>query len=110
MESYRATLEKLKNDVNQFIEKQLAQLDSINQKAAAIPSKDEELINRLKNLQYEGLTGKEMDRLWTTTADDPEKIQGQEETADFIKIKEDEVKGISEHFQHLNQMDQLNLE
>jgi hypothetical protein len=39
-----------------------------------------------------------MDRLWTTTADDPEKIQGQEETADFIKIKEDEVKGISEHF------------
>lgn len=29
MESYRAVLEKLKNDVNQFIEKELAQLDSI---------------------------------------------------------------------------------
>ena len=87
MESYRAVLEKLKNDVNQFIEKQLAQLDSITYKATVIPSEDQELINKLKNIQYDGLTGKLMDRLWSTCADDPEKIQGQEQTADFIKIK-----------------------
>jgi len=30
MKSYRAVLEKLKNDVNKFIEKELAQLDSIS--------------------------------------------------------------------------------
>jgi len=30
MKSYRAVLEKLKNDVNKFIEKELAQLDLIN--------------------------------------------------------------------------------
>ena len=106
MKSYRAVLEKLKNDVNKFIEKELAQLDSISQKATTIELEDEEVINRLKTLKYDGLTGKVMDRLWSNSGDNPEKIQGQEQTSDFIKIKEDEVKGISEHFQHLNQMDQ----
>ena len=74
MGSYRAVLEKLKNDVNQFIEKQLAQLDSIIQKATIIPSEDQEIINKLKSMKYDGLTGKLMDRLWSTCADDPEKI------------------------------------
>ena len=74
MGSYRAVLEKLKNDVNQFIEKQLAQLDSIIQKATIIPSEDQEIVNKLKSMTYDGLTGKLMDRLWSTCADDPEKI------------------------------------
>jgi hypothetical protein len=36
-----------------------------------------------------------MDALWANCAGDPEKEKAQEETADFIKIKEEEVKGIS---------------
>ncbi len=52
----------------------------------------------MKGSQYEGLTGVQMDQLWRNCAEDPEKVQSQEETAEFIKIKEEEVKGISEHF------------
>ena len=45
-----------------------------------------------------------LDQLWTNSAEDPAKKKTEEETADFIKIKEEEVKGISEHFEHLNKL------
>lgn len=51
-----------------------------------------------------------MDQLWKNCAQDPDKVQAQEETAEFIKIKEEEVKGISEHFQHLNHLDYNNVD
>lgn len=105
MESYKAVLEKLKEDVSQFIEKELAQLDEITKKAEEIPPEDQQLIGKLKNHQYQGLTGVTMDQLWKSCAEDPERIQEQQETAEFIKIKEEEVKGISEHFEHLNKLD-----
>jgi hypothetical protein len=73
MDSYRKVLEKLKEDVSEFIEKELAQLDEIVKKAEEIPEDDSELINKLKNQQYEGLTGSMMDQLWTSCAEDPEK-------------------------------------
>jgi peroxiredoxin family protein len=95
----------LKEDVNLFIEKEMGQLEEISSKAEEIPEDDAEIIMMLKKQEYEGLNGAIMDTLWSNCADDPGKIQAQEETADFIKIKEEEVKGISEHFEHLNQMD-----
>lgn len=98
MTSYREVLEKLKQDVNQFIEKEIVQLDQIEQKTQEIPEEDQQLIMKLKGGQYEGLTGIEMDQLWKSCAEDPEKVQSQEQTAEFIKIKEEEVKGISQHF------------
>jgi hypothetical protein len=98
MASYREVLDKLKQDVNQFIDKELAQLDFIEAKTQEIPEEDKELVEKLKGSQYEGLTGVQMDQLWRNCAEDPEKVQSQEETAEFIKIKEEEVKGISEHF------------
>ena len=52
MDSYRKVLEKLKEDVSEFIEKELAQLDEIVKKAEEIPQDDSELINKLKNQQY----------------------------------------------------------
>lgn len=36
-----------------------------------------------------------MDHLWSQSTDTQQKKEGQEETADFIKIKEDQVKAIS---------------
>lgn len=46
-----------------------------------------------------------MDHLWTSALETPQKKQNQEQTAEFIKVKEDEVKGISQHFYSLNHMD-----
>lgn len=39
-----------------------------------------------------------MDGLWSNCAEDPDKNQAEDQMAEFIKIKEEEVKGISEHF------------
>ena len=43
-----------------------------------------------------------LDALWTNCAEDPDKIGSQQQACEFIKIKEEEVRGISEHFEHLN--------
>jgi hypothetical protein len=44
MASYREVLDKLKQDVNQFIDKELAQLDFIEAKTQEIPEEDKELV------------------------------------------------------------------
>lgn len=64
-------LEKLKEDVTEFIEKELAQLEEVTKKAEELPEEDAEVIGKLKGQQYEGLTGAMMDTLWASCAEDP---------------------------------------
>ena len=97
-------------DVNQFVQKQLEQLEEIQKNVCYVPEEDQVLIGRLKFTQYEGFNGKIMDHLWTSVMETTEKKQTQEETAEFIRVKEDEVKGISEHFYSLNHMDFTSLQ
>ena len=59
---------------------------------------DQKLVIRLREAKYEAFTGKVLDHLWGVCLNIKEREKEQEETAEFIKIKEDEVKGISEHF------------
>jgi hypothetical protein len=46
-----------------------------------------------------------MDYLWKNCGESQESLQLQHETSDFIRIKEEELKAISEHFENLNKMD-----
>lgn len=49
--------------------------------------------------------GKEMDYLWKNCTDTAESLKMQAEMADFIRIKDEELKAISEHFENLNKME-----
>ena len=46
-----------------------------------------------------------MDYLWKNCGETNNTVQIQQETAEFIRIKEEELKAISEHFQNLNKME-----
>lgn len=46
-----------------------------------------------------------MDYLWKNCGETNNTLQIQQETAEFIRIKEEELKAISEHFQNLNKME-----
>jgi hypothetical protein len=63
-----------------------------------MPPKEEDLLVRLRNHHFEGFKGHQLDQLWTASMNIKELEQEQRDTAEFISIKEDEVKGISEHF------------
>ena len=78
MSSYKQILQKLKMDVNQFVQKQLEQLEQIQKNVCYVPEEDQVLIGRLKFTQYEGFNGKIMDHLWTSVMETTEKKQTQE--------------------------------
>jgi hypothetical protein len=82
----------------------LSSLEEIESKSAEIEPEDEELIQKLKSQQFKEFTGSMMDQLWKNCAEDPAKKKEEEEKGEFMKIKEEEVKGISEHFEHLNKL------
>ena len=56
------------------------------------------LVQRLREEKYGGMMGKEMDYLWHNCGESAESLKMQAEMADFIRIKEEELKAISEHF------------
>ena len=45
-------------------------------------------IKKLREQDYVNLVGKEMDHLWKNCGDSQETIRTQQETAEFIRIKE----------------------
>lgn len=71
--SYRDILEKLKENVSEFIEKELNSLEEIENNCAEIDPEDEELIKKLKSQQYKEFTGAILDALWKNCTEDPEK-------------------------------------
>lgn len=103
--TYRSTLERLRTDINEFVEKELKNLTDIVNKVTEVPEELSANIKKLQNQQYAGLKGLEMDFLWKNSGDSQEIHRMQVETADFIKIKEEELKAISEHFENLNKME-----
>jgi hypothetical protein len=46
-----------------------------------------------------------MDYLWHNCGETAESLKMQAEMADFIRIKDEELKAISEHFENLNKME-----
>jgi hypothetical protein len=56
------------------------------------------LVKKLREEKYAGLQGKEMDYLWRNCGNSADSEKMQSEMADFIRIKEEELKAISEHF------------
>lgn len=63
------------------------------------------LVKKLREEKYAGLQGKEMDYLWRNSGESAEVQKMQAEMADFIRIKDEELKAISEHFENLNKME-----
>ena len=49
--------------------------------------------------------GREMDFLWRNSGESAQSLKMQAEMADFIRIKDEELKAISEHFENLNKME-----
>lgn len=58
-------------------------------RAAEMDPEDEKIIDKLKNQKFKELTGAMLDQLWTNSAEDPDKKKSEEETAEFMKIKEE---------------------
>jgi len=73
-------------------------MERIEKMSSAMAEEDEKLVIKLRDAKYEGFTGKRLDQLWVVCLSIKDREKEQDETAEFIKIKEDEVKGISEHF------------
>lgn len=61
---YRECLNKLLKDVEEFVRVEIHELDEIKRKAEEVVPEDEEVIKKLRNKQYEGLKGLELDRVW----------------------------------------------
>ena len=93
--TYRETLERLKRDVNEFVEKELASLEQMMDEASTLPMEVQPILLRLQRQEYSGLLGKEMDFLWSNCGQSKESIQAQADSAEFIAIKEEELKAIS---------------
>jgi hypothetical protein len=105
VDTYRDTLERLRTDINEFVERELKNLTQMMERASDVSEDLLPLVKKLREEKYAGLMGKEMDHLWRNCADTAEALKMQAEMADFIRIKDEELKAISEHFENLNKME-----
>jgi Asp-tRNA(Asn)/Glu-tRNA(Gln) amidotransferase C subunit len=105
VDTYRDTLQRLRTDINEFVERELSNLTQMMDRASEVAEDLLPLVKKLREEKYAGLMGKEMDHLWRNCADTTETLKMQAEMADFIRIKDEELKAISEHFENLNKME-----
>lgn len=96
--TYKDTLERLRSDINEFVEREMKNLNDIINRASEVSEDILPLVKKLREEKYVGLQGKEMDYLWRNSGDSAEVQKMQAEMADFIRIKDEELKAISEHF------------
>lgn len=73
-------------------------LNDIISRASEVSEDILPLVKKLREEKYVGLQGKEMDYLWRNSGESAEVQKMQAEMADFIRIKDEELKAISEHF------------
>lgn len=69
--TYKQTLERLRTDINEFVEKELNSLNEIIKKTTEVPEDLLPIVKKLRDQKYAGLLGKEMDFLWKNCGETP---------------------------------------